>query len=252
MHALIASSLNLGHFALATEVFPSTWIIDSGASHHMHNGNDFDFNTYERLPYPIQIQLDNKTCVFVTHHGSVRVQNHQIDALHTPTFRYSLLSVAKLDSQGYHTKFGNGKCSIQNPHSHVAVMTGSRNGQLYQVEPIYSRHSDRSNPFALLSTAESHLWHKRLAHLNHVSIKSLVDGYVPTDICEACILAKHERKIIRVPVVRTTTPFELVATRSRNYAVTGSRRLHRACPTPRCIGKPPLQRYSQASYRRIS
>jgi len=87
---------------------------------------------------------------------------------------------------------------------------GSRNGQLFQVEPIHSRHSDRSNSFALLSTAESDLWHKRLAHLNHVSMKSLVDGYVPTDICEVCILAKHERKIIRVPVLRTTTPFELV------------------------------------------
>jgi len=87
---------------------------------------------------------------------------------------------------------------------------GSRNGQLFQVEPIHSRHSDRSNSFALLSTAESDLWHKRLAHLNHVSMKSLVDGYVPTDICEVCILAKHERKIIRVQVLRTTIPFELV------------------------------------------
>ena len=38
----------------------------------------------------------------------------------------------------------------------------------------------------------------------------LVDGYVPTDICEVCIVAKHERKIIRVLVLQTTTPFELV------------------------------------------
>jgi hypothetical protein len=90
-------------------------------------------------------------------------------------------------------------------------MTGSRNGRLYQVDPI-----SRSIPFSVLgsanlflSTAESHLWHKRLAHLNHVSMKSLVDGYVPTDICEVCIHAKHERKIIRVPVLRTI-PFELV------------------------------------------
>ena len=93
-------------------------------------------------------------------------------------------------------------------------MTGSRNGQLFQVEPINSRYSDRnpfaflawsnplafqsdrSNSFVLLSTAESHLWHERLAHLNHVSMNSLVDGYVPIDICEVCILAKHERKII--------------------------------------------------------
>ena len=106
---------------------------------------------------PIRILLGNKTCVLATHIGSVRVQDHQIDALHTPSFRYSLLSVAELDSQGYHTKFGNGKYSIQD--SNVTVMTGSRNGQLYQVEPIYSRRSDRSNPFALLSTAESYLWH---------------------------------------------------------------------------------------------
>jgi hypothetical protein len=133
------------------------------------------------------------------------------------------LSVAELDSHGYHTKFGNGKCSIQNSRdSSVTVMTGSRNGQLYQVDPIprsnpSALRNNRSIPFALfgsanlfLSTAESHLWHKRLAHLNHVSMKSLVDGYVPTDICEICILAKHERKIIRVPVLRTTTPFELV------------------------------------------
>jgi len=41
-------------------------------------------------------------------------------------------------------------------------------------------------------------------------MKSLVDGYILTDICEVCILAKHEWKIIRVLVLRTTTPFELV------------------------------------------
>jgi hypothetical protein len=101
-------------------------------------------------------------------------------------------------------------------------MTGSRNGQVYQVDPIsrsnpFALRTDRSIPFALLgsanlfrSTAESHLWHKRLAHLNHVSMKSLIDGYRPTNIYETCILAKHERKIIRVPVLRTSIPFELV------------------------------------------
>jgi len=42
-------------------------------------------------------------------------------------------------------------------------------------------------------------------------MESLVDGYTYDDqICETCVLAKHERKIIRIPVQRTTTPFELV------------------------------------------
>jgi len=52
-----SSTLRTGQFALASEVLPSMWIIDSGASHHMHNGKDF--TTYERLPNPIRIQLES-------------------------------------------------------------------------------------------------------------------------------------------------------------------------------------------------
>jgi len=93
-------------------------------------------------------------------------------------------------------------------------MTGSRNGQQYQVDPIHSHHFTRSNtelqPSANISTTESYLWHKCLAPLNHIAIKPPVDSHVPTDICEVCIVAKHERKIIRVPELQTMTPFEPV------------------------------------------
>jgi len=42
-------------------------------------------------------------------------------------------------------------------------------------------------------------------------MESLVDGYTYDDrICKTCVLTKHERKIIRIPVQCTTTPFELV------------------------------------------
>jgi len=42
-------------------------------------------------------------------------------------------------------------------------------------------------------------------------MESLVDGYTFDDrICEICILAKHERKIIWIPVQHTTTPNELI------------------------------------------
>jgi len=110
---ITSSTWRIGHFALATEVLPSMWSLNSGASYYMHNRNNFNFSTYKCLSNPIWIQLANKTCVFMTHHSSVQVQNHPIDALHIPSFRYSLLSVAELDYQEYHIKFGNGKCSIQ-------------------------------------------------------------------------------------------------------------------------------------------
>jgi len=64
-----SSTLRTGQFALASEVLPSMWIIDSGASHHMHNGKDF--TTYERLPNPIRIQLESPNRCVAQHHPFV-------------------------------------------------------------------------------------------------------------------------------------------------------------------------------------
>ena len=96
----------------------------------MYNGARDSYITYERLPSPIVISLGDGSSVKSTHHGILLVQHQEIDALHTPTFRYSLLSVGEFDMRGYSTEFGNGKCSIQGPQN-TDAMTGSRNGRLY-------------------------------------------------------------------------------------------------------------------------
>jgi len=124
------SALRLGHFALASEVASSAWIVDSGASHHMYNGDKHGYITYNRLPSPIDIKLGDDTNVRTTHQGIISIQNHRLNALHTPSFRYSLLSVGDLDTHGYITEFGNGKCAILDLQRNVA-MTGRKNGKLY-------------------------------------------------------------------------------------------------------------------------
>jgi len=145
----------------------------------MYNGVRGSYITYERLPSPIVISLGDGSSVKSTHHGTLFVQRQEIDALHTPTFRYSLLSVGEFDTRGYITKFGNGKCSIQGPQD-TDAMTGSRNGRLYQVDP--NRSDYQHGLFALLSSAmhtpklsttESHLWHRRLGHLNGIASRWL-------------------------------------------------------------------------------
>jgi len=97
------NTFETGYSALAAEKASSTWIIDSGASHHMCNGSQNRFRTYSRLSQPIDIRLGDNTVVQATHKGLVQVQNHWINALHLPTFRYSLLSVGDLDIHGYRT-----------------------------------------------------------------------------------------------------------------------------------------------------
>jgi hypothetical protein len=97
------------------------------------------------------------------------------------------------------------------------IMLGRKNGMLYEVDAGSSvldlQHTAliASNGPAKLSIAESRMWHRRLGHPGEAAIKSIVSGYVDDgNVCEVCIQAKLRRKIVRIPVQRTTTPFELV------------------------------------------
>ena len=72
------------------------------------NGSKNGFISYVRLDIPIIIRLGDHTSNKVTNHGNVLVQNQCLNALHTPTFRYSLLSVGEFDRLGYITRFADG------------------------------------------------------------------------------------------------------------------------------------------------
>jgi len=62
----------------------------------MYNGNKSDFSAYYQLNMPINVLLGDNTSIQITHYGTIYVQNLQINALHTPTLRYSLLSREEL------------------------------------------------------------------------------------------------------------------------------------------------------------
>ena len=71
------------------------------------------FNSIKKRNQPIVIELGDDNNVIVSHHGLVNVsQEYEVNALYTPTFRLSLLSINQLDTAGYTSTFGHGKCSI--------------------------------------------------------------------------------------------------------------------------------------------
>jgi len=197
------------------------------------------FSTFKNLSLPIVIELGDDNSVTTTHYGFVNViQGYQVEALHTPTFRLSLLSINQLDLGGHTTIFWDGKCSITSPSS-CTLARKLVNG-IYIIVPATALLSsttesgkktkrDSSLPRVIIneptiesseiaptsppasSILKSRLWHRRLAHLNPTAIKSIVKGYTHDDsMCTVCIQAKHQERFIKVPVKRTTKPFELV------------------------------------------
>jgi len=218
---------------------------------------------FNNLSLPIVIELGDNNSVTATHYGFVDViQGYQVEALHTPTFRLSLLSIHQLDLGGNTTIFRNGKSSITSPSSsslagklingiYIIVPTTAllssttENGKRRKRESSLSRELitepttkptiessetptiASTNPPASsvlcapstdktkstrksLTIPGSRLWHRRLAHINPTSMKTLIGGYTHDDsMCTVCIQAKHKQKFMRVPVKRTTKAFEL-------------------------------------------
>jgi len=190
------------------------------------------FSTFKKLSLHILIELGDNNPVTATHYGLVNfIQGYQGEALHTPTFRLSLLSINQLDLGGHTTIFQNGKCSINLPSS--CTLVGKLVNGIYIIVPSTAllslttkngrkRKRESSPPRAptaaktkstqkSLTISESRLWHRRLAHINPTAMKTLIGGYKHNDsMCTVCIQAKHKQRFIRVPVKHTTKPFELV------------------------------------------
>jgi hypothetical protein len=92
------------------------------------------FSTFKKLSLPIVIEHGDNNSVIATHYGFVDViQGYQVEALHTPTFRLSLLSINQLDLGGHTTIFQNGKCSITSPSS--CTLAGKLINGIYIIVP---------------------------------------------------------------------------------------------------------------------
>ena len=73
-------------------------------------------NSIRKLRQPIVIELGDGNTVTISHLRLVSVsQEYEVNALYTPTFWLSLLSIIQLDTAGYTSTFGHGTCSISSP-----------------------------------------------------------------------------------------------------------------------------------------
>jgi hypothetical protein len=97
---------------------------------------------------------------------------------------------------GYRTTFENGKCIISDSAIQKIMMTGQKNGMLYELDaigppasnPVYAAALITSRAKEKLSIDESRMWHRRLGHIGEQAIKSIINGYTDNGhICEVYI-----------------------------------------------------------------
>ncbi|KAG7552168.1 Integrase catalytic core [Arabidopsis thaliana x Arabidopsis arenosa] len=149
----------------------NTWIIDSGATHHV----SFDRNLFESLSDDLssEVTLPTGSNVKIAGVGIIKLNEYitLYNVLYIPQFRLNLLSVSQLTkvlkSKVY---FDEGCCVIQDPIKEQKIGEGKQIGGLYVLSTSPAECSSLDNSSSVSVNAncnaivDNALWHSRLGH----------------------------------------------------------------------------------------
>lgn len=195
----------------------NTWIIDSGATHHITSYIQLVTNS---IPITSDLYMPNGKKCCVSHIATIYLDSEIVlkEVVVTPNFQCNLLSVAQLTHDtSYTVMFSSSKCQLQD----LAMNREKEIGKLS--DGLYKFVSSTVNSTSILpsvmhsSTTNTSLvtqWYWRLSHpsltvLKHIKSLSLSNEYVSSD-CEICHLAKQVRLSFSARESRSTAIFDVV------------------------------------------
>eukprot|EP00731_Ephydatia_muelleri_P018948 Em0011g988a len=206
------------------------WIVDSGASSHMTQTQEFMVN-YEEFGTPQKVCLGDgrtleafgkgKVIVTMVFKRCERKKVTMYDVLYVPKLACNLFSVRAAAAKGNTVKFDDSGCCIWDRRGNL-LGTGSLVEKLYYLDcetTISQEKVSIASGFPVNN--KINLWHQRLGHLNEHQLKEMasqdqVKGLrIPCNtrmsFCEKCVEGKMARKPFQsVGEIRTTRKLQLV------------------------------------------
>jgi hypothetical protein len=127
-----------------------------------------------------------------------------------PDLDVNLMSVGKLDQNGYQVKFKKGEVYVQKDGNTVAI--GKRNGRMYELK------GRKLESQANLSEVKSEtIWHMCLGHISTAGLqklKGMVNGFsenvVKENVCLVCVEGKQCKLPHSQPRWKATCPLQVV------------------------------------------
>jgi putative component of toxin-antitoxin plasmid stabilization module len=187
------------------ETAPCIWYIDSEASSHMTNFQEY-FSDLRDSEVRIEISLGDDRVVRVARVGTLAFQRDGMppisftDVLYVPGMKKNLISVSTLQDRGLEVTFRGSEVLIHPRGSSLASgqVIGVREGKLFRFlfQPLHALAANSDSSRQLCE-----LWHRRMAHLHHGApggLREVVTG-VPQisiehqDVCRGCVLGKFAK-----------------------------------------------------------
>ena len=116
------------------------------------------------------------------------------DVKHAPDVRLNLISVKKLDNEGFINYFGDGRQKLTK--GNLVMARGNKTSRLYVMQSTILK--DRVN--IVENKEASDLWHRRLGHISEKGLNCLVKKDVLSGLknvelekCSHCMAGKQRR-----------------------------------------------------------
>ncbi|CAL1360546.1 unnamed protein product [Linum trigynum] len=176
----------------------TSWVVDSGATIHVTSKREF-FSSYTPGDFGV-VRMGNGNLSKVIGKGEVCLETMNgtklllKDVRHVPEMRLNLISVDKLDGEGYCNTFHNGQWKLT--RGSLVLAKGKKLSKLYVMEAKISPE--------IVNSAENgdtiELWHKRLGHMSEKSMAKLAQKKVIVGLdqvhlkkCVDCLAGKQNR-----------------------------------------------------------
>jgi len=174
-----------------------SWVIDSGATTHATSEKDY-FVSYTAVQFGT-VKMGDDTVVNVVGIGDVCLETNDGTKLvlrnvkHVPSICLNLISVGKLDDEGFCSTFKNGNWKLS--RGAMIVAKGKKFSSLYFMQARLSK--DILNA---VKNDDIELWHKRLGHMSEKGMTVLAKQKVISGVqsiqlkrCSHCIAGKQSR-----------------------------------------------------------
>ena len=184
------------------KVQENLWYLDTGASSHMTGIKSY-FNTIDESIRGV-IRFGDESSVVYEGKGSISVcdsngkELNLEGVLFVPTLRVNILSIGKLDDDGYTSTLGGGILSIFDNRGELFAKIRKSRGSMYLIELCVPDqcHVTQEEQEAVW------LWHHRLCHQNFKKIDDMrrvemVNGLpnvrFSNRLCRSCVAGKQNR-----------------------------------------------------------
>ena len=206
----------------------SSWILDSGASHHMVTTDILE----NKVESATSVVCANGKTLHSKYKGTVNAYLNGTkvkinEVLYFPDLSYNLLSISNLSKAGIAVSFKEGECIGELLGKQL--FKAEKSGNLFSLN--LSRQPTETNALVTHKCETLMDWHKRYGHRDVRTVKKLLDESGikysgPYEQCESCLKGKQKRSPIPKTSGKKEVPLEMVSTdvwgKSRTTSLGGS------------------------------